>query len=138
MIVDSCDGPFAAIAPRWTLFLIVAYPAEAIASIVSRHFPFCSCVRPFAAIALGIRALSILLAQSHLLPLCRAFSILLAWSHLLPPHAVFSFACMEPFGYSVEPTLLIVVPHAIAPRLNICIVVSPAEAICCHPPRPTL
>jgi hypothetical protein len=30
MTVDSCAGPVAAIAPRWTLFLTVAYCAEAV------------------------------------------------------------------------------------------------------------
>ncbi len=89
---------------------------------------------PFAAIAMGIRALSILLALSHLLPS--------------------DFACAGPFAatahriliclrgaiccYRAEPTLLIVVSRVIAPRPTIFIVVSCAEAIHCHQPRPTL
>ncbi len=88
MIADTRAGPFAAITPRWTLVLI----AEAIAANAPKHFPF-FCVGPFTVIALGIRALSILLALSHSLPSRGAFQILLARSHLLLSRQATYFDC---------------------------------------------
>ena len=40
MIADTRAGPFAAIAPRWTLVLIVVYRTEAIAASAPKHLPF--------------------------------------------------------------------------------------------------
>jgi hypothetical protein len=84
MIADTRAGPFV---------LIVAYCAETIAANTPKHLPFFVCVGPFTAIALGIQALSILLALSHSLPSCRAFQILLVQSHSLLSRRATYFDC---------------------------------------------